>query len=174
MPLAVTHILLTIIAVDIYRDYITKHKKYFTLLTLFVAGVAGILPDIDIPINSLMTLLGMEVPELLHHGGITHTPFFGLMFLVPAFLLWKFNKHKLAVIFFVLAFGPIFHSVLDYTIGGGDANGLMLFYPFSEDRIKLGVLLGNEALFSTAGLDAVILMLWLLHEERKHKIRDFI
>ena len=174
MPLAVTHVLLTIIAVDLYRDYITKHKKYFTIFTLFIAGIGGILPDIDIPINSMLLLLGAESPELFHHGGLTHTPFFGIIFLVPGLVLWAVKKHKVAVIFFVLTFGIFMHSILDYTIGGGDPNGLMLLYPLSEERIKLGVLLGGEALFSTAALDAVILLLWLFHEERKHKIRDFI
>jgi hypothetical protein len=36
MALAVTHVLLTIIAVDLYRDYFMKKKyrKYFTMHTL--------------------------------------------------------------------------------------------------------------------------------------------
>ena len=174
MPLAVTHILLTIILVDLYRDYIAKHKKYFTTWTLFVAGVAGILPDIDIPIRFIISKFGFAIPELFHHGGFTHTPFFGLMFLVPGFILWHMKKHKLAVIFFVITFGVLFHTVLDYTLGGGDEEGLMLLYPLSEERIKLGALLGDEFFTSVAAIDAIILLAWLFHEERKHKIKDYI
>jgi len=38
MPFAVTHVLSAIIFVDLFRDYIAKHKKYFTLHTVFIAG----------------------------------------------------------------------------------------------------------------------------------------
>jgi hypothetical protein len=41
MPFAVTHVLLTIILVDLFRDYVAKHKKYFTLHTILIAGIAG-------------------------------------------------------------------------------------------------------------------------------------
>lgn len=174
MPLAVTHVLLTVILVDLYRDYVTKHKKLFTLWTLFVAGVAGLLPDIDIPIKFILSNLGLAVPELFQHGGFTHTPFFGLMFLVPALILWSMKKNKLAIMFVVVTFGVLFHTVLDYTLGGGDESGLMLLYPFSEERIKMGVLLGDEFFASVTAIDAIILLGWLFHEERKHKIRDFI
>lgn len=55
MPLAVTHVLLTIILVDLFRDYIMKnHKKYLTLHTIMIAGIAGLLPDIDIPLFWLL------------------------------------------------------------------------------------------------------------------------
>lgn len=174
MPLAVTHVLLTTILVDLYRDYVTKHKRLFTLWTLFVAGVAGLLPDIDIPVRFVLSNLGVAVPDILHHGGLTHTPFFGLMFLIPALVLWSMKKHKLSVMFFVVTFGVLFHTVLDYAIGGGDEAGLMLLYPLSEDRIRMGVLLGDEFFASVTAMDALILLAWLFHEERKHKIRDFI
>lgn len=49
MPLAVTHVLLTIIAVDLFRDYFLKNKRYFTIHTVFIAGIAGLLPDMDLP-----------------------------------------------------------------------------------------------------------------------------
>jgi len=49
MPTAVTHVILTIILLDLFRDYLMKnHKRYLTLHTLFIGGVAGLLPDIDI------------------------------------------------------------------------------------------------------------------------------
>ena len=87
MPLAVTHILLTIIVVDLYRDYLTKHKKLFTLHTLFIAGVAGLLPDIDIPLRMLGELFNFSIPTLLQHGGITHTLIFSLIFIIPGLIL---------------------------------------------------------------------------------------
>ena len=49
MPFAVTHVLFAIIAVDLYRDYVARHKKYFTLHIVFIAGFAGLLLDMDLP-----------------------------------------------------------------------------------------------------------------------------
>ena len=82
MPLAVTHVLLTIIVVDLFRDYVLKkkYKKYFTLHTILIAGIAGLLPDIDVPINMILNFFGY-FPDLVLHGGLTHTPIFGLIFL---------------------------------------------------------------------------------------------
>ena len=54
MPFAVTHVISSIILVDLYRDYVANHKKYFTLHTVFIAGLAGLLPDIDLPLNWLL------------------------------------------------------------------------------------------------------------------------
>lgn len=174
MPLAVTHVLLTIIAVDLYRDYITANKKLFSLHTILIAGIAGLLPDIDIPIGWGLTLLGVETPQLLQHGGITHTPFFALPFLITGLILWKYGKKKTAVYFYVATFGILFHIFLDFLLGGGAEPGIMLFWPFSEAayKIHLWAQLGLRDI--PAALDAIILIAWLWHEERKHKIKDFV
>lgn len=173
MPLAVTHILLTIIAIDLYRDYYVKHKHYFTLHTVLIGGIAGLLPDIDIPLSWLLGLFGLSTP-LLQHGGITHTPLFGLIFLIPAFILWSKKKHKTAMYFFVICFGILFHLFLDFLLGGGAWEGIMIFWPFLAESYKLHLLtnIGFGAIFPA--LDAIILILWLWHEEVKHKISDFI
>src|SRR3989338_1519460 len=110
MPFAVTHVLLTIILVDLYRDYIAKHRKYFTLHTIFIAGFAGLLPDIDIPLNFFIGMFGFE----LIHRTITHTILFGLIFLIPGMVLWYHKKHKVAMYFFVTCFGILLHIFLDY------------------------------------------------------------
>ncbi|MCH8003029.1 MAG: metal-dependent hydrolase [Nanoarchaeota archaeon] len=165
MPFAVTHVLLTIILVDLYRDYITKYKKYFTLHTIFIAGVAGLLPDIDIPLNWLLNFFGLGIA----HGTITHTPLFGLIFLIPAFILWHQKKHKTAMYFFVVCFGILFHIFLDLIFGAG----ILIFYPLSDFTFGLNIAI-NFSRMASAGMDAIILLLWLWHEEIKHKISDFI
>jgi len=116
MPLAVTHVILTIVLVDLIRDYYLK--KYITLHMVFIAGVAGLLPDIDIPINWVLGFLGQNI-EIIKHGWFTHTLVFSLIFLVIGLiLLWK-DKQKLAIYFFVISFGVFFHIFLDYFLGGG-------------------------------------------------------
>ena len=169
MPFAVTHVLLAIIAVDLYRDYYAKHKKYFTLHTVFIAGFAGLLPDIDIPLNWFLNLIGAEIV----HRTITHTPLFAMIFLIPAFILWSYKKHKIAMYFFVTTFGILLHLFLDYAFVVDAAGGIMFLYPFSAAAYGLN-LLQNVSPGMFAAMDAIILMLWLWHEEMKHKISDFI
>jgi len=173
MPFAVTHVLTSIIFVDLYRDYIAKHKRYFTLHTIFIAGLAGLLPDIDIPLGTFLGLFGKE----LGHRTITHTPFFALLFLIPAIILWHHKKHKHAMYFFVTTFGILMHLLLDFLLVPDTAGGVLLFYPLSYADFSIGIL-GNITPLKTvnlfAAIDALILMLWLWHEEIKHKISDFI
>jgi len=173
MPLAVMHVLLAIIAVDLYRDYVAKHKKYFTLWTLFVAGVGGLLPDLDHPLHAALGAIGYDVPELAH-GMVLHTPMFGLIFLIPFAFFWAMKKHRTAVLFLVLSFGVLFHLFLDWLIGGGDIYGIMALYPLSAEQFKGPFIGALEGFPMREGLDAVILLTWLFHEERRHKIRDFI
>src|SRR3989338_3460613 len=169
MPLVVTHVLLTVILVDLYRDYVTKHKKYFSLHTILIGGIAGLLPDIDIPINWILNFFGYSF-SLLRHGGVTHTAFFGLIFLIAAFILLKKKKHKMAAYFFVITFGILFHLFLDYLLGGGSWEGIMWFWPLSSQAFKIHLLRYFNLINLPAGIDAVILLAWLWHEEKKHRI----
>lgn len=174
MPLAVTHVLLTIILVDLFRDYvIKKRKKYLTLHTIMIAGVAGLLPDIDVPINWILGFFGKSF-EIMSHGGITHTALFGLIFLIPAFILWHKKKYKISVYFFVITFGILFHILLDYILGGGSYEGIRWLWPLSSHAFKLHLLRNFSLNNLSAGIDAIILLGWLWHEEVKHKISDFI
>ena len=170
MPLAVTHVLLTIILVDLYRDYYHKHSKYFNLHTIFIAGVAGLLPDIDVPLGLILGQFGVDIV----HGSFTHTPWFALLFFIPAMVFFKRNDKKKATIYFVLSFGIIFHVFLDWFLGGGMHEGVMWLFPFSYQAFKLHLFhqLGYGSIFHA--VDAIILLLWLWHEEIKHKISDFI
>jgi len=169
MPFAVTHVLSAIILVDLYRDYFAKHKKYFTLHTIFIAGFAGLLPDIDIPLNWFLSLFGLSIA----HGTVTHTPLFAIIFLIPGLVLWHNKKHKMAMYFFVVFFGILLHISLDYLFRTDFDMGIMFLYPISNTAYGLN-LLQNFSFHFFAGIDAVILLVWLWHEEIKHKISDFI
>lgn len=171
MPLAVTHVLLSIIPVDLFRDYFAKHKRYFTLFTVLVAGIAGLLPDIDVPISWILGKLGFGL-GLLAHRGIFHTPLFGLIFLIPGLFLWFNKKHKWAVLFFVTTFGILLHIALDVLVSS--ETGSMLFWPISSQSFSLHLFNKENVLLFDMSLDAILLLAWLIHEEIKHKIKDFI
>lgn len=174
MPFAVTHVLIAIILVSIYRDYITDHKKWFTLYTVLIAGIAGLLPDIDIAIRMIFQLFGWGIPTLLEHGGITHTAAYGLVFLIPGFIYLKKEKHKTAMYFFVICFGILLHNFMDFFIGGGAAEGVMWFWPISNATYKIHLLLNVGISNIPEAMDAVLLIAWLAYIEIKHKIIDFI
>ncbi|MBU0615017.1 MAG: metal-dependent hydrolase [Nanoarchaeota archaeon] len=174
MPLAVTHVLLTVILVGLYRDHVTRHKRYFTLHTIFIAGIAGLISDIDIPIRIVAQLFNWQVYWLFQHGGITHTPLFALIFFIPAIILWKRKKHKQSMYLFVITFGIMFHIFLDYFLGGGDYYGIMWLFPFSLIQYKIHLLdmFGLNTL--PESMDALLLLGWLYYIEVKHKISNFI
>ncbi|MGC9310385.1 MAG: metal-dependent hydrolase [Candidatus Aenigmatarchaeota archaeon] len=165
--------LLTIVALDLYRDHFTRHKRYFTTNTLLVAGIAGLLPDIYIILSAAVSGLGYSIP-LLGHGGVTHTPVFGLIFLLPAAYFWRKEQHKKAVLFAALSFGILFHIFLDFLLVGGSFEGIMLFWPVSVAAFKIHLLSRFGMSAVPAALDAIILLGWLWHEQREHKIRDYI
>lgn len=173
MPLAVTHVILSIILVDLYRDYVAKHKKYFTLWTVVVGGFAGLLPDLDHPLYFALKTAGIDAP-ILSHGMALHTPAFALVFLVPFAVFWMMRKHRLAVMFAVITFGILFHLFLDWLVGGGSIEGIMLGFPLSDEQYR-GPFLGLALNFPMReALDAIILLSWLFHEAVRHKIKDFI
>lgn len=175
MPQAVTHIILPLVLADIYRDYIAK--KRFNIRYVLIAGLAGLLPDIDILFAWLLKLFSnITISEV--HRTITHSLFFPLLILV-LFLstknyISKFlrkQKLKLNYVFLAIAFGTLVHIILDFTFSGS----VYLLYPLSNFKIGLNLIpLGYFEGTFFAGLDAIILVLWLVHEELKHRISDYI
>ncbi len=172
MPQAVTHVLITIILVDLYRDYLMPGRRRLPLDFVLLGGIAGLLPDIDIPIYWLLnSMLGLPVPWF--HRTITHSIFFPLIFLLIA-VFFHFRKthhsHKWAVVFGIISAGITIHLLLDMFLSGG----VSPFYPLWGYTYTAGIFGSITLPAFWAGLDAILLLAWLYHEERKHKIRDFI
>jgi len=179
MPQAVTHVLIVIILLDIFRDYILKkkHRNKFPMHYLIIAGIAGLLPDIDIAVYWILKLTsGVALTNI--HRTFTHTLFLPAIFLLLGFIFWSsksefLEKHKmkLRMIFFVMAFGTLMHLLLDYLLSGY----IIPFYPFSYASYGLNLIeLTPWPETILPALDAILLLSWLIHEEIKHKISDFI
>ena len=175
MAYSVTHVIVAIVIIDLYRDYIAK-KKFSTWFVL-IGGIAGLLPDLDVPLQWITSAFVGEAVAL--HRVVTHSLSFVALFMAIAFI-FHIQKHKklrilnrdisyekIALFFTVIAVGWLIHIALDCSIAG-DYNltwfpGISLgfcYHPFSSDALL--------------GLDAIILILWLIHEEWAHKISDFI
>ena len=166
MPNATTHILFALISADVIRDYIAK--KRFSLFFVLTAGIAGVLPDLDVGIYWLLNIF-RDVPLSMVHRLFTHTIFVPLLFLLVAFLFKA--KKKVFLFFLMVSFGIFTHLLLDATLSGM----IMPVYPLSSFSIGLNLIPGGEmGRTIILELDGVLLVGWLVHEYMKHNIRDFI
>lgn len=177
MPHAVTHVLVALVVADIIRDYIVKDKKRFPLHYVLIAGVAGLLPDIDVVVYWFLNIF-LNIPLAEVHRTFSHTLFVPLLFFVLGviFLGRKINflaKRRMTIsgAFVMAGLGTFIHLVLDSTLAGT----IRPFYPLADFVFGINLIPYN-ALGSTLmpGLDAILLVVWLVHEEIKHKISDFI
>ena len=158
----------TIIALDLFRDHIIKNKRDLPLHYVFIGGIAGLLPDIDVPLFWVLNnFLGFDVS--FFHRIFTHTFLFIFMFLIISLIYFDFNK-KASKIFAVITFGVAFHIFLDWLLVGGVAP----FYPFSDATYGLNLVGRLNLPMAAEGLEAIVLLWWLWHEEKLHKISDFI
>ena len=90
MPLAVTHILVPIILMDLFRDHILKKRGVITNKHVLLAGLAGLFPDIDLPISFL--ILKENVHRLY-----THTIFIPILFLSISVFFYFVKKKKISL-----------------------------------------------------------------------------
>jgi len=168
MPQAVVHVLFTIIVLDLFRDHFLKDKKKLPLHYVFIGGVAGLLPDIDVPLHWILNgFLGLDVP--FFHRIFTHTFLFILIFLAISLIYFDLNK-KVSKLFAVITFGVSFHIFLDWLLVGAIAP----FYPFSDAAYGLNLIGRIHLPLAVEGSEAIVLLWWLWHEEKTHKISDFI
>lgn len=164
MALAVTHIILTIAFLDIFRHYVFGKKKFPRYL-LVVGGIAGLAPDLDIPLGWVLTLFTGDSVNI--HGLFTHSIFFALLFAAIGAIFHYRTKMKWAKIFYVIAMGWVLHVILDCLFNAY----LTFLWPFSINTTAFcpkGILQNYSS-----SIDAIILVLWLLHEEIHHKIKCY-
>lgn len=140
---------------------------------VLIVGIAALLPDIDY-IYYYFSHAFFGVQETIHPV-YTHNLLIPVIILIAAFIFKKRQagflekKNKIGFIFLLIASGYLIHLFLDFI-----AYDSISLLPLSKSY-GLGLIPQNQFGISLiAGLDAIILILWLWHEEAKHKIRDFI
>lgn len=167
MPLAVMHVLVPIILVDLYRDYFMKNRKLLPNHMLFLAGAAGLMVDMDLPLSAILGgLFGLPLPA---HRILSHNIWIPLTFLTLSLFFWK-RKKLLGKIFLMFCIGTASHLILDATLIGTIAP----FYPVNDYMWGLNLVPSKYWQDFSASIDAVLLLLWLSHEEFKHKISDYL
>ena len=174
MPYAAAHVIITIVLADIYRDYISKKK--FPMIYVLIAGIAGLLPDIDIPISWMFNFVFGT--DYNFHRIYTHSLLYAIIFFLTAILFlflrkkdykilkWDVPKQAIIMFFFALAFGWFMHILLDCALA---ADGYLNLIPSIPLKLCPSPFSNNVL----QGFDAVILVLWLIHEQWKHDIKDY-
>ncbi len=164
MAYAVTHVLIAIVIFDLLRHYLFGRKRFPRYLVV-IGGIAGLAPDIDIPLGWVVSAFSRTSANF--HGTFTHTIFFVLLFLAIAVIRQYQRDMKWARIFYVVSAGWFIHLVLDCLFVGYKT----LLWPF-----QLGTAFCPywATTIYMAGIDGVILVFWLAHEEIHRKIKDFI
>jgi membrane-bound metal-dependent hydrolase YbcI (DUF457 family) len=177
MPQAITHFLIPVILLELFRNSLFD-KKVFPVHYVFITGLAGLLPDLDIAVYYVMSFFGFTIQEV--HRTFSHTLLIPLFFVILSLLFSGFkNKEigksrlRMKYIFLVIAFGIFTHLALDALISGD----IMPFFPLSTLKIGLNLislvpLPWQNTILPT--LDAMILVFWMIYLEVKHKISRFI
>ncbi len=170
MPYGVTHLLVSVVAVDIVRSYFWKKKFLFDWWILFVAGFFAVIPDIDILFKYVFQFFQKPIPDLFVHRSITHAPLIILIFVMFGLIFWKFKKHKTSIFFFIAGFGLLTHLVLDFFISGPNG-GIMLGFPFSLEKLNFFII-GNPSIYIwLEGFNVFILLAWILNKELNKKFK---
>ena len=175
MPYAVAHVILTIVIADLYRDYVSKKK--FPMVYVLIAGIAGLLPDMDVPIGWVFNLFFMT--NYNFHRIYTHSLLYSAIFFIIALIIlalrntyykvlkWTLHKRAIAMFFFAMSFGWFMHIALDCALAADGYLNLVPSIPLNFCPHPFS----NEAL---VGFDAIILVLWLMHEQWRHDIKDYL
>ena len=169
MALAVTHVLVVIVLLDLFRHYVFG-KKNFPRYLVVIGGIAGLAPDLDITLGWFLSFV--TGTTVYFHGFFTHSIFFVLLFLTIAIIRQYQDDLKWAKIFYVIAIGLTFIIILDCFYGGFTSGEIKLFFwPLTI----LPSFCPNWNIYSYAeSIDAIILVGWLIHEEVHNHIKRYV
>ncbi|MFZ5954970.1 MAG: metal-dependent hydrolase [Nanoarchaeota archaeon] len=173
-----THALISIILIEIFREYYVKKKEDFPRYYVLIGAIAGILPDLDFIAYFILYSYGYTLEQL--HRTFLHSIFFILILTIIGIIILKlkFNFEfldkkniQLSYIFIIFAIASFIHVLFDMFNGG-----VMFFYPISHILIgtDLILLLPQEINWSISYLiDTFLLFFWLCWMEFKLKINRY-
>jgi membrane-bound metal-dependent hydrolase YbcI (DUF457 family) len=146
MPFAVVHMLFPILLINFFKKLKFKFFRKFSKRDLLVAGIGGILPDVDILISAFSSRFSNP---LLFHRGFTHSFIFPFFFLLTGAILPK----KYSLFLFLLSFGYFVHIVLDISTNCC----CPIFFPLSNKGYGIKWFDDTTTGLIYASLDAVFL-----------------
>ena len=162
-----THILSTILLLDIFRNKFTKHKKKIKLSYIYIAGLFSIVPDFD---YILYWIIEKFTKIELVHRMYSHSILIPMIMLVFTSFMYNVKK-KWGRISLLCTFAYFTHIILDYLVGWPP---YAYFWPFISGEITFQLIpIWFKHWFWWAVLDTVFLVVWLLWELKNKKIKDF-
>lgn len=179
MPYVVTHILIAVILIELFRKYFVKNNRKFPRYYILIVALGAILPDFDIAVYYVLYFFGFSFEQV--HKTFLHTIFIPLILLITGLIILGFGvKHSvfrkrhmnLYTILLILSAGSFLHIILDVIF----SEGVAPFYPFVTKLIGLNLirifpLEMRELILPT--LDGIMFILWLFWMQFKLKIDDY-
>jgi len=160
MPFVVTHMLLPMILIDIFRDNILKIKKSkLPNKYILIAGLAGLLPDVDLFFGNFIA-----------HRTITHTIWLPLAFLLFSSIFYLIKKYDWSKISLMIFIGMGTHIILDLVTAGS----IPLFYPVSNTLFAVNLISPGSATFVYSAMDAALLWIWFFRKFSGKRIEDVV
>jgi membrane-bound metal-dependent hydrolase YbcI (DUF457 family) len=163
--------------VDLVRDHLLKIRKVLPNKFVFISGLAGLTLDADmILFYGFREFLGIQLKT---HRIFFHNMWIPLISLLIFISLYYYKKKNLGKVFLMIFIGTSVHLLLDATIVGK----IIPLYPLSSIEIGLNLIsitpdlgwnITSRNLDILLSVDAILLTLWLIHEEREHHISDFL
>ncbi len=169
MAYTVTHFLTSAFLAVLLKAKFSEIKKYINVKELFIIGLFGALPDIDVVPFILDSYFNLGLPNI--HRLITHNLVISLIIFFIGFLLYTKYK-KLGIIFMLGGVGWTSHLVLDWIFSGT----ITPFYPFSTYETGLNLIPeGNLRLgtYVLGAIDAAVFLTWSWFAIAKKKLIDF-
>jgi len=180
MPQAATHFILTLLILSVIREYFIKRGKSLPAYYVFIGALLSLIPDFDIALFWISYFFGYTFLEI--HRTFSHNLFIPLFFILLSALTiklktksFKLKRYNIQwpLLFLVIGLGTFIHLILDFLFEGV----VYPLYPLMNFAIGLDLLyLFPEAIRRTIPpvLDAVLLIIWLIYMEYKHKISNFV
>lgn len=177
MPFAVTHVLVPLISLELLRDNWKWARKSFSKWHVFFIGLAGLMPDLDVPFYTLLEVFGAAPYSDVGHRIFLHNIWIPLGFFLGALAVFRLfpRQEKKGKVLMLLAMGWVVHLAMDAVITGE----VMPYYPLTELMLdynlvgRINMMTGIPPITMLVSLDALLLLYWLYHEEMHHYIRDY-
>lgn len=175
MTYPVTHILIAIIFVELFRKNYLKNNEEFPKYYVLIAAIGGILPDLDIGLFYILYFFGYTIEQI--HRTFLHSIFIPIMLVFIGIFISKLKFKDLEIkkeysnisaMLFILSIGNFIHLMLDLITGTAT-----LFYPFNNMIVGLGIFEKLPSIFEELilpSLDGILLIFWLFWMEFKLKI----
>ncbi len=179
MAYAVTHMIVAIIAVELYRKLFVKNNKIFPRYYILIAAIAGLIPDLDIAAYYFLYFFGFSLEAV--HRTFMHSVFIPAgLFLIGMFFYTTRIKHpelrkhrlKISTIFFIFAAGTIIHLTLDMIYGY-----IPPLYPIIKTTYGLSLLFKFPKTLQElipATIDGLLFLFWLMWMQFKLKIENYL